>query len=197
MERDDHQLPISSLFLPSFCLLPSPNLHPHLIPAPRSQYKMRTGAVLLTAVFSIPMRLGMQQMFNKCLGPRFWLPCSRASFPSPALSLEGGTPLNQKGRGWLHVHSPRHIRTERGRHRDMGMGAGAERQSHGRGQSSEPPTSRVPVMVPHENHHRGRDQQSREGGDLPAPPSPHPARLPQHWVLAIFGQKILPKLGDA
>lgn len=35
-----------------------------------------------------------------------------------------------------------------------------------------------------------------QGGRRPTSP-PHPALLPQLWVLAIFGQKILPKLGDA
>lgn len=62
-----------------------------------------------------------------------------------------------------------------------------ERQSHGRGQRSEPPTLRVLVMLPHENHPRVRDERSREGEDLPAPPNPHPACLSQLWVLAIFG----------
>lgn len=47
--------------------------------------------------------------------------------------------------------------------------------------------SKVLVMLPHESHPRVRDERSREGGDLPAPPSPHPACLPQLWVLAIFG----------
>lgn len=32
-------------------------------------------------------------------------------------------PPNQKGSGWLNVHSPRHIRMEWGRHQEMGVGS--------------------------------------------------------------------------
>lgn len=52
-------------------------------------------------------------------------------------------------------------------------------------------------MLPHENYSMGRDRRSGEGEDLTAPPSSHPVLPPWFWVPAIFGQKILPKLGDA
>ena len=95
-----------------------------------------------------------------------------------------------------HVHSPKRIQVGWGGHQDREGGSQGQRDkvtAEVRGQSSQPPGSWLcsPMTI---ILWVGR---SREGGDLPALPGPHPALPPWLWVPAIFGQKILPKLGDA
>ena len=159
---------------PYFLLLP---LTPCSPSESGSQREIRTGAVLITAVSSMPTGLGMQQVLNKCLGrgSASFVPGHPSPPHPPALRLEGGTrrPSHQKGRGApcsLTKADPR-----RGGHQEMEVGSRGQRQSHGGGQRSETPNPQGLGYATPENHARDRDQRSREGGDLPAPPGPHPA----------------------